>query len=155
MDSYTLIKTLHVLSAAVLFGTGLGIAFFMFVGMKSNDLARQLFAAKATVMADFWFTLPAVIIQPLSGVYLVLKSGMSWNSAWLLWAYGLFLFAGVCWLPVVYIQIRIHRLLQQVGTRPGDSDTEFGKLFRLWFILGWPAFATVIAIYWLMIAKPA
>ena len=154
MDPYFLIKTLHVLSAAVLFGTGLGIAFFMYVGMKSKDLAQQRFAARATVIADFCFTLPAVIIQPLSGIYLIWKSGMSWNASWLVWAYVLYLIVGLCWIPVVFIQIRLLGLLKKTSTELGGSSTEFHKLFRLWFLLGWPAFASVVTIFWLMIAKP-
>ena len=154
MDSYSLIKTLHVLSAAVMFGTGLGIAFFMYVGLKSDNLAHQFFVAKATVIADFCFTLPAAIVQPLSGIYLIWKSGMSWNTSWLLWAYVLYFIAGVCWVPVVFIQIRLLGILKRRSAGLNDSSEEFQKLFGLWYLLGWPAFASVITIFWLMIAKP-
>ena len=155
MDWYTLVKTLHILSAAVLFGTGLGIAFFMFVGLRSPILAQRVFAAGATVVADFWFTLPAVIIQPLSGAYLILKGGFSWNASWLLWVYALYLFTGLCWIPVVFIQLRLRNLLQARENGSAFSELEFNRLFRLWLILGWPAFLSVIAIFWLMVSKPA
>ncbi len=155
IDTYALVKTLHILSAAVLFGTGLGIAFFMFVGLQSRDLAQRLLSARFTVTADFCFTLPAVIIQPLSGAYLVWKSGISWNASWLLWAYGLFAFTGLCWIPVVFIQMQLRDNLQNRQAHIEGADAEFNRLFDLWFWLGWPAFASVIVIFWLMVAKPA
>jgi len=154
MDWYLLIKTLHILSAAILFGTGLGIAFFTYVGLRSPSLAQRLFAAKATVIADFCFTLPAVIVQPLSGAYLVWKSGMVWNAKWLLWVYALYLLAGLCWVPVVIIQLRLRDMIQAQEQDEIYSETKFNRLFRIWFILGWPAFASVIVIYWLMVVKP-
>ena len=155
MDWYSIIKTLHILSAAVLFGTGLGIAFFMFVGLRSPIYAQRLFAARATVIADLWFTLPAVVVQPISGAYLIFSGGLVWNSVWLFWAYALYLIAGLCWIPVVFIQIRMRNLLSAHETGDRLSDAEFDGLYKIWFILGWPAFLSIIAIYWLMVAKPA
>ncbi len=154
MDGYIAIKVLHVLSASILFGTGLGIAFFMFVGMRSRILAQRLFAARATVIADFCFTLPAVVLQPLTGIFLIYHSGINWNSTWLLWTYGLYVFAGLCWVPVVFIQLRLHSILKSRDFALNEIDQSFDKLFRLWIGLGFPAFFSVIAIYWLMIAKP-
>ena len=155
MDWYTLVKTLHILSAAVLFGTGLGIAFFMFVGLRSPILSHRVFAARATVVADFCFTLPAVIIQPLSGAYLILKGGFSWNASWLLGGYALYFLAGLCWIPVIFIQLRLHNLLQASENEDAFSELEFNRLFRIWFLLGWPAFLSVVAIFWLMVWKPS
>ena len=83
MDLYSFVKTLHVLSAAVLFGTGAGIAYFMLMGHLSGVPAARRFAAATTVRADFLFTLPAVIVQPLSGAWLVWQGGFDWSDRWL------------------------------------------------------------------------
>ena len=103
VDHYPIIKTLHILSATVLFGTGLGTAFFFVCANRGGDLAVRFFAARTTVLADFIFTLPAVILQPVTGFWLVHRAGYGWQEAWLLMTYGLYLLAGLCWIPVVII----------------------------------------------------
>lgn len=154
MDAYFVIKTVHILSAAVLFGTGLGIAGFMFLGHRAGQPAARAFAARTTVKVDFIFTLPAVFVQPLSGVLLIGYGGFGWTEPWLVLSYVLYLFAGLCWIPVVVIQMRMKSMLEaEEQGLPFDRDT-YGRLYRRWFALGWPAFLSVIAIFWLMVAKP-
>jgi uncharacterized membrane protein len=112
LDLYFFVKTVHVLSATVLFGTGAGIAFFMLKGHLSGVPAARRFAAATTVRADFLFTLPAVIAQPLTGAWLVWEGGFDWSDRWLVTTYALYLLAGACWLPVVAIQMRIKAILE-------------------------------------------
>lgn len=154
MDIYTLVKTLHILSATVLFGTGLGIAFFMFSAHFAQNLHEKYFAARFTVLADFCFTLPAVITQPATGLWLIHLAGYDPAAFWLKCTYWLYALAGICWLPVVWIQIELRRMLKAAlftGTAP---PARYNKLFRIWFCFGWPAFMALIAIFYLMVAKP-
>lgn len=154
MDSYILVKTIHILSATILFGTGLGTAFFFWSARNAGDAAR-LQAARTTVGADLLFTLPAVIIQPLSGAWLAAHTGYSGTEAWLMWTYGLYILAGLCWLPVVWIQARMARMLAaKVAGGPFDAAL-FDRLFRWWFALGWPAFVGLVVVFYLMVAKPS
>ena len=154
MDLYVLIKTLHILSATVLFGTGLGTAFFMLRGQSAPDLQTRFAAARTTVLADYIFTAPAAVLQPLTGIALILLLDLDPWDFWLMVSYGLFLLAGLCWLPVVWIQIRLKKLLQQ-SIETGDALPEsYRHLFRIWFALGWPAFLALIVIFYLMVAKP-
>lgn len=153
-DAYLLVKTLHILSATVLFGTGLGTAFFFWSSRAADD-AAQLFAARITVRADFLFTLPAVVIQPLTGFWLIALAGFDWSDGWLVASYGLYLLAGLCWLPVVWLQIRIKRMLE-AKVSGGSFDAErFRRLRRAWFLLGWPAFGGLVVVFFLMVAKPS
>lgn len=155
MDLYFLVKTLHVLSATVLFGTGAGIAFFMLQGLLSGVPAMRRFAAVTTVKADFLFTLPAVIVQPLSGAWLVWSGGFDWCDRWLVVTYALYLVAGACWLPVVAIQIRMKAMLEaEAGTGRLD-EAMLSRLFRWWLVLGCPAFGGLIVVFYLMVAKPS
>lgn len=154
MDTYFLIKTVHIISATILFGTGIGIANFMFVGHRSLLPAERSFAARMTVRSDFLFTLPAVIVQPLSGVWLVAHGGFPWNEPWLQLTYGLYVVAGACWLPVVAIQIRMKNMLGDQARNAPFNEYAYRRLFRWWFLLGWPAFVALIVIFWLMVAKP-
>jgi uncharacterized membrane protein len=155
VELYLIVKTLHVLSAAVLFGTGAGIAFFMLKGQMSGVPAARQFAASTTVTADFLFTLPAVLIQPLSGAWLVWRGGFDWTEWWLVFTYGLYVLAGICWLPVVAIQIRIRRMLNAEAAGRSVDPAALSRLVRWWFALGWPAFGGLIVVFYLMVAKPS
>lgn len=154
MDLYLTIKVLHILSSAVLFGTGLGIAFFMFRSRYTENLQERYFVASHTVMADYLFTLPAVIVQPLSGTWLIWQGGYDWSDAWLVWSYALYLVAGLCWLPVVWIQLRLKKLTYTALRNGAALDDGYHRLFRYWMALGWPAFASLVLIFILMVFKP-
>jgi uncharacterized membrane protein len=155
MNLYLLAKTVHVVSAAVLFGTGLGIAFFFLVGIRSGQSATAWFAARTTVAADMIFTLTAGIVQPLTGFWMILVAGIDPLSHWLVVTYALYLIALACWLPVVWLQLRMRDMLA-VQVAGGDFDkVRFDRYFRWWFALGWPAFVGLAIVFWLMVAKPA
>lgn len=155
MDLYLFVKTLHIISATIVFGTGIGIANFMFFGARSRLLPERIFAARMTVKADFFFTLPSVIIQPLSGGWLIWQGGFLWNDYWLVATYGLYLLAAVCWVPVVLIQMRLKTMLEAQQRGGAFDEAAYNRLFHLWFLLGWPAFGGLVLIFWLMVTKPA
>ena len=155
MDWYLTVKTVHVLSSTVLFGTGLGIAFFMLRSRHAEHPRERSYAARNTVLADYLFTLPAVIVQPLSGAWLVWKSGYQWTDTWLLWTYALYILAGLCWLPVVWIQHRLKRIAADSMHNRTALFGTYHRLFRYWMLLGWPAFVSLILIFFLMVFKPA
>jgi uncharacterized membrane protein len=152
-DVYFLIKTLHVVSATILFGTGLGTAFFFWSSRNAGDAAR-LFAARTTVRADFLFTLPAVIIQPVTGGWMMFRAGFDPGEFWLAASAALYLLAGCCWVPVVSLQIRMKRMLQAKITGGEFDEAAFERLRKMWFLLGWPAFVGLLAVFWLMVTKP-
>ncbi|MGB1800166.1 MAG: DUF2269 family protein [Gammaproteobacteria bacterium] len=155
MDLYILTKTIHILSSTILFGTGIGIAFFMFRSMSTDNLQEKYYAARNTVLADSIFTLPAVIIQPISGIALINMVGYDWTDFWLLTAYVLYVVIGLCWIPVVWIQIQLKNMLSDAINNDTALPARYDKLSRIWFFLGWPAFAGLIFIFYLMISKPA
>ena len=154
MDIYFIIKTLHILSATILFGTGIGIAFFMFMSHFTNDIHEKSFATKTTVIADYIFTTPAVILQPLTGMWLISHGGYDPGATWLMWTYGLYILAGICWLPVVWIQIRLKNLIIASIDTNTALPASYHHLFKIWFFLGWPALISLIAILFLMVTKP-
>jgi uncharacterized membrane protein len=154
MDAYLLAKTVHVLSAAVLFGTGLGIAFFFLMGLRSADPAGAYVAARTTVVADMVFTLTAGIVQPLSGFWLIRLAGYDPLAPWLVWTYGLYLLALACWLPVVWLQLRLRDMLAAKARGEAIDEARFRQYFHWWFALGWPAFVGLLCVFWLMVAKP-
>jgi uncharacterized membrane protein len=155
MDGYLLLKTVHIVSATVLFGTGLGIAFFFLMGVRSGDPAGAYFAARTTAIADMIFTLTAGIVQPLTGLGLIWLVGYEPWSRWLVWTYALYLIALACWLPVVWLQLRMRDMLKAKLAGEPIDEVRFRQYFRTWFVLGWPAFVGLVGVFWLMVAKPA
>jgi uncharacterized membrane protein len=154
MDLYSCIKTLHIISSTVLFGTGLGIAFFMFCSLYAKNIQERYYAARFTVLADYVFTAPAVILQPLTGIWLVMHSGVDPMALWLKLTYALYLLAGACWLPVVWMQIQLRKIVAQCSETGTSLPPRYHQLFKIWFILGWPAFLSLIVIFYLMVTKP-
>jgi uncharacterized membrane protein len=153
MDYYLLLKTVHVVSATVLFGTGVGTAFHMWMSHLSGSIPAIAVAARNTVIADFFFTTPAVVVQPLTGVLLAVHAGIPLTEDWLLLSIGLYLVTGACWIPVVLLQIRMHRLAEAALAAGTALPDRYYRYARRWFWLGWPAFSAVLAIFYLMIAK--
>ncbi|MDH5721701.1 MAG: DUF2269 domain-containing protein [Alphaproteobacteria bacterium] len=154
MDTYLIVKTLHILSGTVLFGTGTGIAFFMLRSHFTDNLHEKLYAARNTVLADYVFTLPAVIVQPLSGAWLVWQGSYGWDDLWLVITYILYIIAGACWLPVVWIQVQLKTMIAGSLETNTPLPERYNRLFKLWFILGWPAFTGLVIIFFLMVMKP-
>jgi uncharacterized membrane protein len=154
MSSYLVLKWLHILSSTILFGTGLGIAFFQWMTWRSGDLAAIVRVTRLTVLADFVFTTPAVIFQLLSGFALMHVMALPWTTPWVLGALALYALTGACWIPVVFIQMRLARLAAAAQAQQRPLSQVFERQMRLWFILGWPAFLAVLAIFWLMVRKP-
>lgn len=155
MNAYLLLKSLHVVSASVLLGTGAGIAFFMWRAHATRDAATVAAVARIVVLADFCFTAPAVLVQFASGVGLAMAAGFPLSTPWLAWAIALYLFVGACWLPVVWLQLRARDLAAQAAREGSPLPADYHRAMRWWFGLGWPAFAAVLAIVWLMVAKPS
>ncbi|HEY4250490.1 MAG TPA: DUF2269 domain-containing protein [Roseomonas sp.] len=155
MDGYLILKYLHVISSTLLFGTGLGTAFHGWMAQRSGDARAILVVNRNVVRADWIFTAPAVVAQPVTGIWLARLAGYPLDSGWLLAAMALYVLVGACWLPVVWLQIRMHRLAAAALARGAPLPPEWHRAARWWFALGWPAFLGVLAIFWLMIAKPS
>ncbi len=155
MDAYLLIKLVHIVGATLLFGTGLGTAFFMWRADRSGDVAAIAITARNVVLADWLFTAPAIVVQPISGFLLALETGWSLTEGWILLSLGLYAVAGVCWLPVVWLQTRMRDLAGAARDDATALPPEYRRYMRIWFALGWPAFAAVAAIFALMVYRPA
>jgi len=154
MDLYVILKLAHVIGACILFGTGLGIAFFMWTANRTADPAVIAATARIVVVADVLFTATSVISQPATGVALAHVTAISLQTQWIEWSLVLYVLIGACWLPVVWIQIKLRNLAIDARDTGKLLPPEYHRLFRVWFILGWPAFAGVIFIFVLMITKP-
>lgn len=154
MDLYLIIKTLHIISATILFGTGIGIAFFMLCSHFTDNIHEKFYAARNTVLADYFFTLPAVIVQPATGIWLVWYGPYDWMDAWLVVTYAIYIMAGLCWMPVVWIQIQLKNMLATAAETGETLPERYYRFFKIWFVLGWPAFIGLVVVFFLMVFKP-
>jgi uncharacterized membrane protein len=154
MTLYFAIKYLHVLGAIVILGTGTGIAFFMLMAHRTGDATFIAKTAEVVVIADMIFTLTAVLLQPVSGGLLMMLSSTSITEGWIMISLGLYAVAGLFWVPVIFMQIEMRDLARVAAGKSTLLPPRYFTLFRRWFLFGIPGFGSVMAILWLMIAKP-
>ncbi len=151
---YDWLLYVHVISATLLFGTGLGTAFHGWMAYRSRNVAAIVVVGRNVVLADWLFTTPAAIVQPITGVWMAHRAGYPMTTGWLALAIGLYAAVGACWLPVVWLQIRMHSLAR-IACRSGQAlPPAYFTCARVWFALGWPAFLGVLGIFYLMLVKP-
>jgi uncharacterized membrane protein len=152
---YLVLKFVHVIGAAVLLGTGAGIAFFMLLAHRDGRPLVVAAVARIVVIGDFLFTATAVVVQPITGVWLALHVGYPLTEGWILVSLALYLVTGAFWLPVVWMQMRMRDLALAAAAQGGTLPADYHRLFGLWFAFGFPAFGAVLAILWLMIQRPS
>jgi uncharacterized membrane protein len=152
---YLTTKWLHILSATFMFGTGFGTAFYMFFANRSGNVQAIAVVTRWVARADWWFTTPSVIIQPLSGLWMMHLAGYPLTAHWIAWSLALYALAGACWLPVVWLQLRMRDMAQDAAARNETTlPARYWRYERWWTLLGFPAFGALIVVYWLMVNKP-
>jgi len=151
---YIIIKFIHILSATFLFGTGIGTAFFMLLAYLSGNVTTLKYTTRHVVLADWIFTTPSVILQPITGIWLMLILHYPFNSLWFALVMGLYLFVGACWIPVVFIQYRLRQMVIVLDNN-APLPIQYHRLMRWWIGLGVCAFIAIIVVYWLMLSKYA
>ncbi len=151
---YLLLKWVHILSSTVLFGTGLGSAFYLFMANREKDIAGIYFATAHVVIADWLFTAPAIIVQFITGVWLLYLTGYSLSDGWVRRGVALFFFAGICWLPVVWMQIKMRDMAKSALDKDISLPDADWRLDRWWIIAGSLAFPAVVVVFYIMVAKP-
>jgi len=154
-EIYLWLKWAHVVSSTVLFGMGAGIAFFFVRAQKTGDIRVIAAVAREVVIADAIFTASAVVLQPATGLAMVKLAGYPLSLPWLRWSIALYVLIGCCSLPVVWLQVLMRNLATRAAQDGIALPNEYFRYYRWWFYLGWPAFAGVLAVFYLMVVKPA
>ena len=153
-EHYLLLKWVHVVSSTVLFGMGAGIAFFFVRANRTQDVKVIAAVSRDVVLADAVFTATAIVLQPLTGLAMVWLAGYPWNQPWMLVSIALYVVVGSCWLPVVWLQIRMRDMALAAQAAGSPLPAAYRRYYRCWFALGWPAFLGVLVIFYLMVVKP-
>jgi uncharacterized membrane protein len=150
---YLWLKWLHVLTSTLLFGTGIGSAFHLLLATLHRDARVVAAVAGFVVIADWLFTATTVVLQPLTGAWMVHVAGWSWETPWLTWSVALYALAVACWLPVVWLQMRLRDLARQAAAAQSPLPASYWRAFRAWVALGVPAFVAFVAVFYLMVVK--
>ena len=154
MSIYLTLKWLHILSSVLLVGTGFGSAYYMFFANRTRNVATQAVVSTLVVRADWWFTTPTVIIQPATGFAMAYLAGLPLGTPWIAESIALFVFAGAYWLPVVWLQIRMAAMAQEAARLGTELPETYWRYARRWERLDHPAFTAMLAVFYLMVAKP-
>lgn len=154
MNTYLVLKWVHILSSVVLVGTGFGSAFYLFFVHRSRHVAAVAVVSRLVVRADWWFTTPTVFIQPLTGWWMAHLAGYPLSTPWLAVSLVLFGVAGLCWLPVVWLQLRMAEMARTAYAQGVELPPHYWQYAGWWERLGYPAFAAMLFVFYLMVAKP-
>lgn len=152
---YLIVKWLHILSSTLLFGTGLGSAFYMFFASLTRDPRVVATVVRYVVIADYAFTTPTIIIQPVTGLYLIHLAGFPLSSTWIAASIALYFLAGACWLPVVWMQIKMRDMAIAANASNTELPLRYWTFLKAWVALGIVAFLALVVVFYLMVAKPA
>lgn len=151
---YLTVKWLHILSSTLLFGTGIGSAFYMLFTSLTRDARATAVVVRQVVIADWLFTTPAIIVQPITGFYLMHLTNIPFTSKWILWSVVLYFVAGACWLPVVWMQIKMRGFAEQAVRDDMPLPAIYWRYLKIWVALGIPAFFALVIVFYLMVKKP-
>jgi len=154
MHSYLMVKWIHIVSSVLLVGTGFGSAFYLFFANRSGDVRAMAVVGRLVVRADTWFTTPAGFVQPISGFAMMHMAGWPWTTPWLLVSFALYLLAGACWLPVVWLQWRMTNMARAAADNNQPLPALYWRFARCWEYLGYPAFIAMLIVFYLMVNKP-
>ncbi|MDR1888822.1 MAG: DUF2269 domain-containing protein [Zoogloeaceae bacterium] len=154
MNTYLIVKWLHIISSVLMVGTGFGTAFYLFFINRSRNVEAIAEVSRLVVRADTWFTTPAVIFQPLSGLWLMQQTGLTFTTGWIFASLALFFLAGACWLPVVWLQLKLRDIARESRDGHHPLPPRYWRIARYWEWLGYPAFIAVTVVFFLMVNKP-
>jgi uncharacterized membrane protein len=151
---YLIVKWLHIVSSTILFGTGIGSAFYMLFTSRTRNVQAIAVVTRHVVIADWLFTAPAVLVQPLSGWYLMARTGWPLSATWLRDALALYAFAIACWIPVVWLQMRMRNMARRAAQSNEQLPQGYWRYLSWWIVLGSWAFVAFVVVFFLMVAKP-
>ncbi len=145
---YFLLKLIHILSATLMIGTGLGSAFYLYLTYKKSAVQTVKEVLNFVILADTIFTTPSVIIQLITGIMLSDLLGLLYTDwFWLVLAVSVIVL--VLWLRAAFIQFKLKKLLEEEN----KLSPKFHHLMNIWFILGVPSFGGAIYLYYLMVYR--
>lgn len=151
---YLWLKFIHVISSTILFGTGIGTACVMFYGHHLTEIKARAAINRYVVLADWIFTAPSAVIQLVTGLLMVYVAGYSFSALWIWGSLLGYIIAAACWLPVVSLQIQMRNMTNFAENSGSALPAAYQRYYNYWFALGWPAFISLLIVFYMMTNKP-
>jgi uncharacterized membrane protein len=149
------IKFVHLVAAAAMLGTWLGVAVFMLLADRSGNTSVVALTARFAVSVEKIVMIAAISLQPISGIPLAWAIGISpLDEFWIVLSLGLFAVVVAAWFAVLRIEIRIRDLTRQAALDAVPLPDEYRRLFRLYSVVVWPALAGMVVLFLLMTWQP-
>lgn len=152
-----LIRLIHVVSSALMFGVGIGAFWFMLAALRSADIALIAATTRNAVRAEWFIAAPVAVVQPTTGYLLMLHLDYSLHSRWFLALATFYILAGMCWVYLVKAELKMRHLANVALASPRAATPlppQFHALSRRWRRLALGSFAGVLTIFWLMVFRP-
>lgn len=147
--TYQTLKLIHIISATIMFGTGLGSAFYLFYTYKFSKFSTVKEILNIVIIADYIFTTPSVILQLATGLWLSHYMKLI-STNWFLIALLFSLLVYALWIRAVFLQLKMKKTLENAK----EYNVQFHQQMKGWFFLGIPAFFGSLFLFYLMVFKP-
>jgi uncharacterized membrane protein len=149
------IKFVHLIAAAAMLGTWLGIAVFMLLAHRSGNTSVVALTSRFAVSTEFIVMVAAVALQPISGFALAWAIGLSpTDEFWIVLSLGFYVLVAAAWLAALRVEIRIRDMARQAALDGVPLPDAYRRLFRFYSALVWPALAVTAVLFALMIWQP-
>ena len=155
IDVIFAIKFVHVLAAAAMFGTWLGLAAFMWLAHRSKNTSVVALISQFVVTIEKTVMIPAIVLQPLSGFPLAYAIGLQpFSELWILISLAVFAAIVVCWVLAMRAEIRIRNLAREAALESEPLPKSYRQKFRTWRLLAVLLLLGMMCVFALMIWQP-
>ena len=154
METFSLLELLHILGAMVLFGSGLGIAFFMVAASRSGNVALIAGTARIVVIADIALMATAFVLQPITGLGMAHIAHIHLWQSWIAISLGLYAVIGLLWLPGFWLRLQMREMAATALAAGTPLPERYRQFMRLWYWCGAPGFVAIITILYFMVTQP-
>lgn len=153
MDSYSLLKSLHILGVVLFIGNIIVTGWWKVMADRTRDPRIVAFAQRQVTLTDWVFTLGGVVLVMLGGPVNALWHGMALTTSWLAVGNALFTASGVVWVAaLVPLQIKLGRMAKGFANSDTIPDA-YWRPARLWLWYGTLATVLPLAVIPVMVFK--
>lgn len=155
IDLIFAIKFVHLVAAAAMLGTWLGVALFMLLAHRSDNPSVVALTSRFAVSVEKFVMIAAVALQPISGFALAGAIGLSpLDEFWIELSLALYVVVVAAWLGALRVEIRIRDTSRQAALDNVPLPVGYRGLFRLYSALTWPGLAGTVVLFLLMTWQP-
>jgi uncharacterized membrane protein len=133
MNTYTLLKMVHIIAVIFFMGNIITGLFWMKRADKTGDSSVISFAMKSVIASDRIFTIPGVLVITICGFGAAIDAGIPLlRTGWIFWSLVLFSLSGLIYgWKLVPLQKKISQLTD-VSTGEQFNKNLYHSYFKQW-----------------------